>query len=103
MSIIHTKISDVPKNTVRWFVKKNIELKNSLYKTSVDILKERDGQYEMTTSELPNGKTRFTSIHKWKTQADLDAYLAFLAPYVAERDAYNEANNIDYTETTTEE
>ena len=103
MTIIRTTIVDVPKNTVRWFIKKNLEVNNALHKTSVDILKQRNGQFELTTTELPNGKTRFTSVHRWNTQADLDAWLAFLAPYVAERTAYNTANNIDYTETTTEE
>lgn len=103
MAKILTFVVDVPSNTLRWYIHKNRELDFTLGKQLAELMKEKNCQTQITTTSLPNGKTRFTSVHKWNTQADLDAYLAILAPYAGERNAYNTANNIDYSETVTEE
>ena len=103
MAKIFTQIIDVPKNTIRWYIKKGREDNFTFAKACGNLLEERNGQFQMTTTQLPNGKTRVTAIHKWNTQADLDAYLSLISTYAAERAAYDTANNIDYTETLTEE
>jgi len=100
---ILTQIIDVPRNVVRWAIKKDRETNFAFSKQLGNITTARNGQMETSTTELPNGKVRTTYIHRWNTQADLDAYLAVLNQHAAERDAYNTANNIEYTVTTTEE
>jgi hypothetical protein len=103
MAKILTNTMDVPKNTVRWYVKKDIETNNKLSIELNVLRKAKNCQFKVTTTELPNGKTRITSTHKYPTQADVDAHLAILSPYIAERDAYNAENNIDFTQTITDE
>jgi len=104
MPIIVTQIQDVPKNTIRWWLKKGRDTDFALAKQLGALKEERNSEIQLSVAtELPNGKIRITNKHIWNTQADLDAYLALVSPYNAERDAYNLANNIDFTETTTEE
>jgi hypothetical protein len=103
MAKILTQKMDVPKNTVRWYVKKDKELNNQLSQAFNALRNEKNCQFRVTTSELPNGKTRVTTTHRYSTQADVDAHLAILSPYIAERDAYHAENNIDFTQTITEE
>jgi len=107
MAKILTQTMDIPKNTVRWFVKKDLESVNgqkmSLSTAFNTYRNQKNCQFKMTTQELPNGKTRVISTHRYSTQADVDGHLALLAPYVAERDAYHLENNIDFTQTITEE
>lgn len=100
--LIHTM--DVPKNTTRWYVKKTREdTTGSFSSTLYSYRKAKNGIFESTSTELPNGKTRIIVKHKWNTQEDLNGYLTLLAPYETERDAYHAENNIDYSQTITEE
>jgi hypothetical protein len=99
-----THSMDVPKDTTRWYVKKTREDTTGSFSSSLYSYRQtKNAVSETTTTDLPNGKTRIIIKHKWNTQADLDGYLTLLTPYQAERDAYHAANNIDYTETVTEE
>ena len=104
MSIIVTQVNDIPKNTIRWWLKKGRDT-NFAFSKQLGILKEeRNSEVQLAeATELPNGKIRVIIKNIWHTQADLDAYLAVISPYYAERDAYNAANNIDFTQTITEE
>lgn len=103
MAKILTQIIDCPKHVTRWLIVKdkatNFEFSNQLGA----ITAARNGSMETSITTLANGNLRMTYIHRFPTQADLDAYLAVLNQYAAERDAYNTANGVTYTATTSEE
>ena len=104
MSIIVTQVQDIPKNTFRWWLKKGRDTNFALAKQLGALKEERNSEVQLSVAtELPNGKIRVTNRHTWNTQADLEAYQALINPFNAERDAYNTANNINFTETITEE
>ena len=103
MAKILTQIIDCPKNVTRWLIVKDRETNFEFSKQLGNITAARNGSMETSTTNLPNGKTRITYTHRFPTQSDLDAYLAVLNQYAGERDAYNTANSVEYTVTTTEE
>ena len=103
MAKILTQTIDCPKNVTRWMIVKDKETNFEFSKQLGNITAARNGSMETSTTTLPNGKIRITYIHRFPTQADLDAYLAVLNQYAAERDAYNTANGVTYTATTREE
>ena len=95
---------DIPKNVVRWYIKKTREDVTGAFSASFDSYRQsKNGTTEISSSQLANGKTRLVIKHSFQTQADLDGYLALLEPYVAERDAYHAANNIVHSDAITTE
>lgn len=100
---ILTQTIDTPRSVTRWLIVKDRETNFAFSKQLGNITTARNGEMQTSTTELPNGKIRVTYVHRFNTQADLDAYLAVLNQYSTERDAYNSANNVQYTVTTTEE
>lgn len=103
MAKILTQIIDCPKNVTRWAILKDRETNFEYSKNIARTTAARNGSMETSTTTLPNGNIRLTYVHRFPTQADLDAYLAVVNQYAAERDAYNTANGVTYTVTTTEE
>jgi hypothetical protein len=103
MATVVKQTMDIPHNVTRWWIKKDRETNGSFSRPVADLFLNTNNKFQITLTQLPNGKTRVTTINKWATQQDYNSFVAFLAPYVAERDAYHAANNIDFTETTTEE
>lgn len=103
MAKIFTQIIDCPKNILRFMVVKDRETNFAYSKQLGDTMNARGGTMQYSTTTLPNGKVRVTYVHRFPTQADLDAWKAVLYQYESERIAYNSANNVDYSTTTTEE
>jgi len=103
MAKILTQTIDCPKNVTRWMIVKDKETNFVFSKQLGNITAARNGSMETSIATLPDGKLRITYIHRFPTQADLDAYLAVLNQYAGERDAYNTANGVTYTVTTSEE
>ena len=103
MTKLLTQIIDCPKNVTRWAIIKDKDTNFQFSKQLSAVTTERNGSMETSATTLPNGYIRVTYVHRFATQADLDAYLAVLNQYAAERDAYNTANGVTYTVTTAEE
>ena len=103
MAKVITQTIDIPVGVTRWWITKMRETNETFADPIDEIFSNRANTFTMTQSLLANGKTRITTINKFATLEDYNRYVAFMAPFVTARDAYNAANNIDYTEATTEE
>lgn len=103
MAKVITQTIDIPVGVTRWWITKMRETNETFANPLNEIFSNKANNFTMTQSLLANGKTRMTTINKFATLEDYNRYVAFMAPFVTARDAYNAANNIDYTEATTEE
>ena len=103
MAKVITQTTDIPVGVTRWWITKMRETNQTFADPIDEIFSNRANTFTMTQSLLTNGKTRMTTVNKFATLEDYNKYLAFIAPFVAARDAYNTANNIDFTQTITEE
>jgi hypothetical protein len=103
MAKVITQTIDIPVGVTRWWITKMRETNETFANPLNEIFSNKANNFTMTQSLLANGKTRMTTINKFATLEDYNRYVAFMAPFEAARDAYNTANNIDFTQTITEE
>jgi len=105
---VYTQVMDVPKNVKRWYHVKHQELKQAgdaqgLNGRMATLVTNKGATMNIDVADLENGKIRATVRLVFNSEADRNAYEAFVNEFEAERSAYETANSITHTKTKTEE
>lgn len=105
---VYTQVMDIPKNTKRWYHVKHLELKQAgepegLNGRVAQLVANKGATMSIDVADLENGKIRATVRNVFNTEADRDAYEAFVNEFEAERSAYETEHGITHTKTKTEE
>ena len=103
MAKILTQVLTSPGGVARWGVVKDKEINNAFSQDLGAAKIDQNATDQTSTVILANGKIRVTYVHRFPTQANLDAYMTILNQYASERNAYNAANGVEYSQTVTEE
>lgn len=105
---LYTQVMDIPKNTERWYHKKHRELiaagnPDGLNNRIKELVADKGATMNVDVVDLENGKIRVTIRSMFNSEADKDAYNAFVQEFEAERSAYETANGITHSRSIVEQ